>query len=274
MQPTPSAIQDNDDEINLLELWQTLVKRRYIIYACFLVCLAAGIAYAWLKPPVYEANIKVRVGQVQGASGLLESIEELKLRILADHGSDVADGVERERPYIAQASTQKGLNTTLELTAEGDTPEDAARILRDVTQGIIQRHTAILDDNLAPIKARVKSVNEQIQALQQQYDDITQLVEQLRQRDSVQASIAMIERGPILDAISSHEDERMRLETLLSPPATRVTKMLGDIVAPAEPAKPKKRLILVLAAVMGLMGGVMLALVAEFLANAKKYIRS
>lgn len=269
MQQTPSVIQDKDDEINLLELWQVLVKRRSIIYTCVFVCLVAGVAYGWLKPPVYEANIKVRIGQLKGASGLLENIEELKSRILADHGNDVADGVKRERPYIVRISTQKGVNTIVELTAEGDTPDDAARILREVTQDIIQRHIAILDDNLVPMKARLKSVNEQIQALHKQYNDITQLVEQLRQRDSVQASLAMIERGSILSAISSLEDEQLRLQAFLTPPETRVTKLLGDIVAPTEPAKPKKRLILVLAAVLGLMGGVMMALVAEFIAKTK-----
>ncbi|MFN3885313.1 MAG: GNVR domain-containing protein, partial [Rhodocyclaceae bacterium] len=43
----------------------------------------------------------------------------------------------------------------------------------------------------------------------------------------------------------------------------------GEITAPTKPSKPKKALVLALAAVLGMMGGVMLAFVAEFVAKAK-----
>lgn len=259
----------DDDEISLLELWQILVKRKGLIFACVLACLAAGAAFAFLKAPVYEADVKLRIGQIQGSAGLLENAEELSARILAQYGEDIAQGVKRERPFITRASVQKGVTTTLQLTAEADSPADAARILENVANDVRKAHTTMYENNLKPIAERLKSLEEQRNALQQQYGDITALVDQLKERDSVQASLVMIERGPITTAINELDAERLRLSQQMMPPQTRPTELIGEITAPAKPSKPKKTLVLALAAVLGVMGGVMLAFVAEFVAKAK-----
>ncbi|HRQ59891.1 MAG TPA: Wzz/FepE/Etk N-terminal domain-containing protein [Azoarcus taiwanensis] len=270
MQTTqPPAQPYDDDEISLLELWQILARRKALILACFVLCLAGGAAFAFLKAPVYEASVKLRIGQVQGNGGLLENAEELSSRILAQYGEDVATGVKRERPFITTASVQKGVTTTVQLTAEGDSPEDAARLLDDVVKGVQKTHTTMFEDNLKPIAERLKSLDEQRTALQQQYADLTQLAEKLKDRDNVQASLLMIERSPITNSLDQQATERLRLSQQMTPPATRPTELIGEITAPAKPSKPKKALVLALAAVLGMMGGVMLAFVAEFVAKAK-----
>lgn len=264
----PSAQPYDDDEISLLELWQILVKRKALIVACFVLCLAGGAAFAFLKAPVYSADVSLRIGQI-GSVGLLENAEELAARILAQYGEDVADGIERERPFITEASVQKGVITTLQLAAEGDTPEDAVRILRDVVADVQKAHTAMYADNVKPITERLNSLTEQRQALDQQYADITKLVEQLKDRDSVQASLVMLERAPITYSLNQLDTERLRLSQQLTAPQTRPTELIGEITAPSKPSKPKKALVLALAAVLGMMGGVILAFVAEFIAKAK-----
>ena len=269
----PPAQPYDDDEISLIELWQILARRKAFILACFILCLAGGAAFAFLKAPVYEASVKLRIGQVKGDDAappvMLENADELSSRILVQYGEDVAAGIKRERPFITTASVQKGVTTTVQLTAEGDTPEDAARLLEDVAKGVQKTHTTMFEDNLKPIAERLKSLNEQRTALQQQYADLTQLAEQLKERDNVQASLLMIERSPITDSLDKQATERLRLTQQMTPPATRPTELIGEITAPAKPSKPKKALVLALAAVLGMMGGVMLAFVAEFIAKAK-----
>ncbi len=269
----PLTQNRDEDEISLLELWRILMKRKGLILAWFLGCLAAGAAFAFLKAPVYEADIKLRIGQVKGNAdtppALLDAAEELSSRILAQYGEDIAQGIKRERPFISKAVVQRGGTTTLELTAEADSPADAAHLLEDVVDDIRKAHTKVYEDNLKPITERLKSLGEQRQALQQQYRDITALVDQLKERDTVQASLVMIERGPIATAINELDAERLRLSQQMTPPQTRPTKLIGEITAPAKPSKPKKALVLALAAVLGLTGGVMLVFVAEFVARIK-----
>ena len=269
----PPAQPYDDDEISLIELWQILARRKALILACFILCLAGGAAFAFLKAPVYEASVKLRIGQVKGDGAappvILENADELSSRILAQYGEDIATGVKRERPFITTASVQKGVTTTVQLTAEGDTPADAARLLDDVAKSVQKAHTTMFEDNLKPIAERLKSLDEQRTALQQQYADLSQLAEKLKDRESVQASLLMIERSPITNSLDQQATERLRLSQQITPPATRHTELIGEITAPAKPSKPKKALVLALAAVLGMMGGVMLAFVAEFVAKAK-----
>ena len=49
-----SAQQAHDDEISLVDLASTFLKRRRIFYVVFLVSLAAGILYAILIPEKYD----------------------------------------------------------------------------------------------------------------------------------------------------------------------------------------------------------------------------
>ena len=117
-----------DDEISLIELWDILVKRKAVIALCFLLCVAGGAAFAYLQAPVYEASVKIRIGQVAvtqpGSSGQLENADELSSRLIALHGQNVATGVNRPRPFLTKA-TARGVVTTTELVVEGDHPEDA-----------------------------------------------------------------------------------------------------------------------------------------------------
>lgn len=263
--PSPYAA----DEISLIELWQILARRKALILLGFVVCVAAGAAYVFLKAPVYQASVKVRVGQVNGESGLLEDAEALSSRLMARYGEEVADGIKRDRPFLTRVAAQKNLTSAIELVVEGDTPNQAAGLLRQVVEGIQQEHVAIYQENVKLITERLQNLDGQRAALQKQYEDATTLMEQLKQRDTIQASLVMLERGRITTSISELDAEKPMLAQRLAAPQTRPTALLSEITAPRKPSKPKKSLVLALAAVLGLMGGVMLAFLAEFVAKAK-----
>lgn len=261
-----------DDEISLLELWHILVGQKWVILISFVVCVGAGAAYAFIKAPVYEASVMLRVGQFSTNAGqpvLLESMNELSSRVTIAHGASIAEGVKRPRPFITEAVVQRGSTTTLQLTAEADTPEQAAQFLQGVVAEVKRAHAADFQDNVALINERLRTLVERRSALQKQYDEITQLIEQLKERNPVQASLVMMERGPLSNTINELDAERLRLSQQLGPLQSRPTVLLGEIVAPTQASEPKKALVLAIAALLGLMGGVMLAFGLEFVAKAK-----
>lgn len=264
-----------DDEISLLELWQVLCRRKLWVVVSFLVCVVAGAAYAFLKSPVYEANVKLRIGQAAvgqtgpGQVGLFEAAEELSARLMARYGEDVAEGVKRERPFLKRATPQKGVTTTVDLVAEADTPEDAVTLLTRISDEVRKEHEGIFERNVKFLSQRLDNLDVQRAALQQQYADATALFDQLKQRDPVQAALIMQERGRLTTSIIELDAEKPAIAQRLSPPQTLPTALLGEINTPEKPAAPKKGLVLALAAVLGLMAGVMLAFVAEYVANAR-----
>jgi hypothetical protein len=139
MTPTPPTQNlSSTDEISLLELWQILVRRKQWILFTLAVCVVAALAFIFIKAPVYQASVKLRIGQVAG-TGLFEPAEELSARLLAHYGEDVADGVKRERPFLARAAAQKNVAATVELVAEADRPEDAVALLERIFEGVRNR---------------------------------------------------------------------------------------------------------------------------------------
>jgi len=264
MPQTPAQSCAND-EIGLLEILQVLVKRKLLILTCVLICLAAGVAFAFLSAPVYEAAATLRIGQVNSGSDkepsvLLEDASELVARVLA-HGE------------IDRAAVQKGSTTIVQLTTAGQTPDEAARKLENEIREILEVHRATLAESSRPIVERIEVLDQQRQTLIKQSADIDALVEELKRREPVQAAFLVLERGTISSVINQHEAERLRLARLLTPPHVQATELLGGIGVPAAPVKPKKVLVLALAVVLGLMGGVMLAFLAELIAKAKAQSR-
>lgn len=77
----------------------------------------------------------------------------------------------------------------------------------------------------------------------------------------------VIARSLLSNSINQIDAERLDLSQQLAQPQTRPTELLGDMVVTAKPVK--KTLVIALAAMLGLLGGAMLTLFAEFLAKAK-----
>lgn len=273
----PSITQTShkpQEEIGLLDILEIFLKRRALILWTFILCISAGAAYALFKPPVYEVTAQLSVGQIKididEPPLPLEPPETIESRLLAAFGKNVAEGIERERPYLTEAHLRKDGSTTVELTVEGDTPEHAKELLSQIVKGVLSQHQAIYQGNITPLSLRIQNLAAQREALQQQYHDITTILSKVSETDTVQASLLMLERGPIGQSLDQQDAERLRLTQQTLAPQTRPSAVLGEITAPLDPSHPKKALVLAVAAVLGLMMSIMLAFTAEFFSRAKE----
>lgn len=268
-QPEPAASAgDRDEAVSLADLWRVLVARRWLIVATFAVVVAAACGYIFLKSPVYEASARIRVGQVAG-TGLIETVEVLSTRLMTNYGEIVAVGVKRPRPFLSHAGAPRGVSGVIELTAEGDTPDDAVALLERIHAEIQQLHGDAYRRGVALLSEALKAMESRRQVLQQQIDESSTMMEQLGQRNPDQAALVMIERARIAALITELDAQKPILAQRLLLPQTVPTQLVGPIAAPAYPAAPKKVLILVFSGVVALMVGVVLALVADFLARAR-----
>jgi len=266
MQPNQDARVEG--EIDLVEFWGILVRRKMWIAAVLLASLAAAVAYLVLKAPVYEASVRLRIGQVAGA-GLFEPADVLSSRLIARYGEDVADGIRRDRPFLRRATPSKLTPGVVDLVSEGHAPGDAASLLERVFADVVKTHGEIYSGNRAFLEERLRNIDAQRAALRRQYDEASVLVNQLKQSDPVQASLIVLDRSSIAESITTLDAERPQVAQKLSPPQTQPTELLGDVVAPVKPASPKKALVLVLAAILGTVAGLVLALIAEAAGKAR-----
>ena len=257
-----------DDEISLLDLWQILVRHKSYIFVCFIICVVAGVLYIVLKPPVFQASTQLRIGETVDI-GFLEDSGVISATLLFRYGKDLADGIKRELPVLKKASVSEASRQVIELTVEGSTPEESTTLLKQITVGVIRKHDTIQQSNLTALKRRIQKLESLRNLLQKELDIASELYQSLKNKDPVQASIFLLEYFRITTSLFLADQESFLLEQKLISPKTTPPEILGEIVAPVEPAAPKKILVVALSSVFGLMAGLMIAFVAEFISNAR-----
>lgn len=230
---------------------------------CLIASLAAGGVYLALTEPVYEAKAKLRIGQV-GDSAALEDPEIFSAWLLEKYGEDLATDVKRKLPFIHRASAQKGSKLVVEVSVHGETPEQAARFLQRVVDEAVTRHGEIHKKEVDLALRRIAQIENQRQLLLELFEGSGELLDTLRQRDPIQASLLMLERGRVAAEIGTVDRELPGWLQRLNPPQTVMTELLGEVTPPASAVSPRKALVIVLAALLGLTGGIFAAVAAEW----------
>lgn len=258
------------EDFSLAGLLRILCRRKWWILLTYVAVLGSGFVYLASQDPVYDARARIRIGQISG-DGPLESADVLASRLMAAHGQSVADGILRPRPYLARALPARVSPGVVDLAAHGDQPEDASALLQRICADISGAHSRVHDENIRYLKERLESIDLQQAELREQSLKIAGLLEQLKGFDAVQASLLAIERSRLTDTMTKLASERPEIARQLAPPLTYQTELLGEIIAPAAPFKPRKALVMALATVLGAMFGVSMAFAVELLSNARRW---
>jgi hypothetical protein len=253
-----------DEDVDLVELWQILLRRKGLIAATVALSLLTAGAYLLFRTPVYEAAVAIQVGQVAG-KGPFESAEVLHSRLLAQHGRQIGGGRTRVRPYLSRVTIPRGpAGGAIELIAEAYAPDDAVGFLSNVIDGLRRVHTEIYEQSAKSLDERLTRMEAQRLRLETQYDEASGLIARLKQHDPVQASLVALERARLTASIIDLDNEKPDLVLKLSRPETRPTEQLSEIQAPLKPVGPGILVIIAIALVAGTTTGALLAFANEF----------
>jgi polysaccharide biosynthesis transport protein len=63
-----------DDEVSIADLWSTIYKRKWVIFACLLLCVSAAAAYCIFRTPRYTASARVQLDDDSSNSLNLQDI--------------------------------------------------------------------------------------------------------------------------------------------------------------------------------------------------------
>lgn len=230
-----------EDEISLVDLAITFLKRRRVFYAIFLSVTLAGIAYALVKPEKYEYVSLVKLAEKSGDKYIDEPasvIAQLDSLWVPDLRASYHGENDRNLPFRITASNPE--NTGLVRIVSEASPA-TEELIETTHRQLIER---LISDQERALERLRKSLERQIESL----DD----------------TIEMLEGGQDTgDAIASAVEKQLSLETTLESLAPAealvVSRRSGENTGPA------RSLIVVLAGMLGLMGGVFLAFFAEFI---------
>jgi len=283
--------QDDSDEIDLRELWHTLMRRKLIVIATTALILLASLAYVFLLPPVYEAKVLLKIG-VHNTTQLLESTNALqayinfKYDLSRDYTRDITEF------YLTAVSVPDKNAGYISITANGPTGADAKNVLSAAVDDIQARHQVLFTSIVASDLIKIESTEKQIDYYS---DDVLpqikreleslQTLQANRIKRNIESSEFNLELDYLLDEIISGkvsglkelvditipklETEAEKLKKNLKPPFLEMTSIVGDIAVPEGPVKPNKKMILAVALVAGVMLGIFLVFFLEFIKPKK-----
>ncbi len=291
---------EDEDEIDLIDLFLVLWKRKWliVIVTVLLTVLAAGVSF--MLPQIYAVTAILEPGK--DADGrLVDNPQAIRENILGGaYNQVIAASLRSQTGDIPEFDVKVPKSTDLVIvTLETSTPERGVKILEillDEISGYLQTRLEIRIDQT---KNRIKAVELAGQTLDEQLSLLTAQLQRIeRQMMTLEEGRqqALADPGDKAMAVLLYsneiqnqqiyfndlqmqltelrnkkreneldvEDARLRLAGIKG---TNINKLPS---APEKPIKPRKTMIVVLAFVLGLMGGVMLAFIAEFMVKVRR----
>lgn len=238
---------DYSDEISLVELVSTFVRRRWTFYAVFLVTALAGLGYALLAEEQYEYVSLIQIAH-KDTNAFFESpettIATLNSRWLPEVETVYRRDNDKKLPFDVAFSHPE--DTDLIRITTSASP-DKAQTVEGAHSELIRR---VKEHQDRLIEKERESIGRQIQSLEK-------TVDALKGENTGEAVARAIERRSRLES---------KLENLQAANTLVTSRQSTDSVA------PKRRLIVVLALLLGGMLGVFLIFISEFMASVKEHL--
>jgi len=227
-----------ESEISLIDLLLILRKRQKIIYITFLAVVAVTMLYLMTTVSIYKSITIVEIGQTSNTSNTSNMfVENPNLVIEKLKLQYMPDGTfeKIEMPIIDSIKPKNKLSTNLlEIIAFSYDQKTGKQRLNDINQALIKRHEALFSSRVKSIQGRIKELS--LIKIDQPYGEIE------------------------------------GLKSSIEPGRSYNTRVLQKPTSSIGPVKPKKRLILVLSSVLGLMLGVFAAFFVHFVSHARAEI--
>ncbi|WP_298448183.1 Wzz/FepE/Etk N-terminal domain-containing protein [uncultured Marinobacter sp.] len=240
--------QEYSDEVSLVDLVATFIRRRRVFYAVLVSTLLAGFAYALLAPNEYEHVSLIQIAQKDSETffqspettiATLESrwLPEVQVAYRAEH--------DKELPFKVSFSNPDSTGLIRFTTTAS----------KSASKAVTAAHSALI----AGVEAyQATLVKKEQQSLERQVASLDSAVEALRGQPGTGEAIA----GAI--------ERQSKLEGKLK--SFQGVEVLVISRQSAQSTAPKRSLIIALAILQGGMLGIFAAFMAEFAASVRKQL--
>lgn len=236
------------DEISLVDLAITFIRRRRIFYVVFVIFTLGGLAYALLAPETYQYTSLIQVAE-KGSGKYVEepstTIATLENRWLPEQESIFRAETDGKLPFTVSFSNpeETGL-VRLVSEAASDNKSDVERVHKKLIDSINERQSALVEREKRSIQSRIESVDRAIETLQGGENTGAAIAEAFERKVGLQSDLESLKGAEVL--VVSRQS--------------------------ADKTGPDRALIVVVAAALGGMLGLFLAFFAQFAALVKSQL--
>lgn len=270
----------NDDEIDLRELWQTLVKSKVLIVALTCCVTLGGVVYAWVKTPIYEAKAVIEIGSYNTNTNTNTNWVELPSTLLKRiEISYILNKDTTKTAWLDKITLAKGTPNLLEMSVLGLSQESVASHIKSIEASIRKKHEQLMDAYVDSIQEKMNNLKAQKEELLidkerlvKELDKKSDKIEQIIQKNPAVAAVYSIElnsyTGELADIknrIFSINNQLNELNLSISSKNLKMTEIIDKINVSNAPIQPKKSLIVAVSFVTGLIFSIFLVFFLEFI---------
>lgn len=261
-------------EVDLAEILTAISTYKGFVFGTVAASIVCAVIVTFIVPPTFESRAVLQVGQVSqvrqvaGTGGieqaLRQNIEEP--HVLAERLRQQYRVTQRVPPIplprvASVVALGQGASVPLvELRVHGRTPQESWDFLSRVTVDVQAEHQALLDGLVSVQRRERDRVAMAVEETRRNLTMITSRLEGRARPDDGQSLITLVERSHVLSEMGSLQGRLAVWDMLLSQANTHPTRIVVPATEPIAPVKPRRTLIIALAAA----GAFVLSVVVAF----------
>jgi LPS O-antigen subunit length determinant protein (WzzB/FepE family) len=268
----------SDDEVSLSELWQALVRYKWLVVGMPIVAMALAFLVTNLIKPQWEAVALVRIGQfgqvgvlVEPANRALERVKQVGFQREVFSGVGLTDRNSQGGPlfeaslYRASFQVKAVPNATdlIEMNVRGYSRQEAKANIEATVAYLREIHDRMMAPTIARLKEQSARVKLQLESARAARDSLTRTAKLQQQPHSSDHFMANVELAIVLfkrDAELRELEQLMAVvEEQLNPLRTYSTSLFDSVFVEEYPVSPKKLRVTELSGLVGLILGMLMA---------------
>lgn len=153
-----------EDEIDLRELFKTIIDKKYFILIFTLIITILAVIYVNIKTPIYEVKSVVRIGYIGG--GLVENSNVLEKKLRLIFNVDIPQQITRDEAIVSNISAVKKVENFLEITTLGYSNEQALAKNKEILDFLQNEYKYKIDEYILNTNLNIKNLEEQIKYIE------------------------------------------------------------------------------------------------------------
>ena len=271
------------DEISVRDLWRVLINQKKWVVGIPILCVLLAAVGVSMAKPKWEATAVIQIGQL-GSSGVgqtiqliepaIRAIERMKMKSFEDTVlaklQIPLDGGKSAAALFKSSLSLKALGTTdlIQVKIRANSPDQAESWAQAVVNRLKDVHEKLTQPTVDRLRKQQADLKKQMQLIEEERGNLLQTVSKTSERSGDgRFSTNLLLSNLLLQKNAELRDFEMRhlaVDEQLTSIRAFPTSLVDRIYVPENPASPKKLLIVMLAAVLGLILGIIVAFMRNY----------
>lgn len=220
-----------DDEISLVDLAITFIRRRRIFYVVFFIFTLGGVAYALSQTETYQYTSLIQVAEKSSGKYIEEpatTIATLENRWLPEQETIFRAETNRKLPFTIAFSNPENTGLIRFVSeAVSDNKGVVERVHKKLIDNIHERQRELVEREKRSIQSRIESVDRAIETLQGGEDTGAAIVEAIERKVGLQSDLESLKGAEVLVVSRQSADKTGPARALIVVAATVLGGILG-----------------------------------------------